>query len=279
MHMAIDAPRAMQEKIDDVLSIDGPWFSDQYAEKYSEEIARLSDRMTHYKYSLVGGLLVPLPGIEDRVIDSTENYDICGRHALETIMLDENGNVIDGDERLESKIVQSITEGAERLSVPELIYNLMPNFIKDYLGVNKESSPLFGLQALVFTLGTLLHICYQVGEAMDGIKSWVSDVRYKYFKPQVSGDFEMSYGQTKSVLTEIKDKISKAKREISIAKDTLNSIRSSWSGGAFLRSVIRANIRSLENDIQKLERLATIMEHAMERYKRADDDVANTFNG
>lgn len=271
-HMAITAPRAMQEKINEVLSIDGPWFSEEYADKYKEQIDRMAPKMAHYKYSLVGGLLTPLPGVKERVICSNED-NIIERHSMKTIELDDYGNVKDGDERLESRFVHNITEGADRLSVQKLLFDCFPQLDE----IKLTQVPEFCMQVFVYCLVKLIRVIDLVSDVMDEVKNWIADVQYKYIKPCVTGDYEMSYRQIDSILTEITNNILGAERAVIEAKEILHSIRSSWSGGAFLRSQIRANIRSMENDIKKLERLATIMNHALERYKRADNEVVNTF--
>ena len=51
-HSAITAPEGMQEKIDRVVSFDGPGFSDEYLKAHQKEIRRIKDRLEHFEWRL-----------------------------------------------------------------------------------------------------------------------------------------------------------------------------------------------------------------------------------
>lgn len=86
--------------VEQCLSMDGPGFSDEFASKYANEIARMSDRMEHLQWSPVGNLLTGLPGVEQR-IGSVENkgddeYGMMTRHDPKYLQFDSDGSVKPG---------------------------------------------------------------------------------------------------------------------------------------------------------------------------------------
>lgn len=89
----------LADNIKRCVSFDGPGFSDEFLKEYSDDIARMSGLMTHYRWSFVGGLLFDLPGsyyVTCQVTPEGESEPIF-RHDTKYLSFDENGNIIKGD--------------------------------------------------------------------------------------------------------------------------------------------------------------------------------------
>ena len=97
------------DKITQSVSLDGPGFSNEFIELHKAEILRMKDKMTHVKWSWVGGLLFDLPGVEVRevTVSNEANHKdkekdigslkgLLYKHDTKYLNIDENGNFIDG---------------------------------------------------------------------------------------------------------------------------------------------------------------------------------------
>lgn len=99
-HAAITAPEGMRDSIQSY-SYDGPGFSSEYLVRYADEIKESKGRLTHYQWSLVGGLLNQPWGTKNQIV-GIEGESIVGlisfqRHDTCFVEFDENGNVVNGN--------------------------------------------------------------------------------------------------------------------------------------------------------------------------------------
>lgn len=96
----ISSKYGLDDDITQCISMDGPGFSNEFINKYQSEIQNMSGVMKHYRWSLVGGLLFDLPGVEYKVADvtNTDNNDLfcVFRHDTKYVNFDENGNIKPG---------------------------------------------------------------------------------------------------------------------------------------------------------------------------------------
>ncbi len=87
------------DKIDQCISFDGPGFSNEFIEAHYNEINHMRKSMKHYKWSLVGNLLFPLPGVEQKICklkDEVKPWQVLTRHDTKYLEFDADGNVISG---------------------------------------------------------------------------------------------------------------------------------------------------------------------------------------
>lgn len=92
-HALITAPDDFAAKVDHVLSVDGPGFSDEYIKKNEERIAERSYKIDQYQCSLVGAMLNPLPGSNYQHMESKSLLKVL-KHSTKNMTFDENGMMV-----------------------------------------------------------------------------------------------------------------------------------------------------------------------------------------
>ena len=122
MHAAITAPENMHDKINKVISFDGPGFSDEYLKKHRKKIEKIKNKLNHYEYSWVGSLLIQPQGIHNRVIkahdDRLKNSIFVSqiyRHHTRNIEFDEKGNVMDGKRGVLQIVMGALSRFLEKM--------------------------------------------------------------------------------------------------------------------------------------------------------------------
>lgn len=144
-HAAIAAPDGMKEKISDCVNLDGPGFSKAYIQAHKDDIKEIQDRIKHYQWSLVGGLLTPISGTDYRTIEANTPEDgLVFRHDMKNVQYDDNGNVMPGEKDPLAVLLDSTTD-----SIDEEIYWHSP-------------------------MPVILHF---VDSFRDEIKAWTEDIR------------------------------------------------------------------------------------------------------
>lgn len=107
-HVAITASDNMKNRLTQVVSFDGPNMPEEYVEKYRDEIAAISDRMTHYKWSLVGNTFATVPGVKEVTVKVKDYADAIQkslvRHDPAAVTFDSDGNLVEGEQDGFSKI-------------------------------------------------------------------------------------------------------------------------------------------------------------------------------
>ena len=113
----------LDDNITQCVSMDGPGFSNEFIDKYREQIEKMSGIMYHPRWSFVGTMLNDLPGVkyqyvavsnEANAIDGDE-YNAATRHDTKYLVYDENGNLVEGEQDDLSKITSVISKGVDRL--------------------------------------------------------------------------------------------------------------------------------------------------------------------
>ncbi len=139
----------LDDKLARCVSFDGPGFSDEYTKENRELIEKVNEKITHYQWSVVGGLLLELPGVKRttlKVKDSDDFlYHLGGKHAMESVIFD-GENAVRGEQTLWDKLTSKFSQGLEH----------MPKFAGD---------------VFVFTVSALAYSAvWMYGEMFDGDK-------------------------------------------------------------------------------------------------------------
>ena len=93
-HAAVTAPDGLYAKIERVLNLDGPGYSDEYIDAHIEDIKKHARKIDHYQYSWVGAILKSLPGTNYRNMSASDESGHVMKHDTKHILYDKNGNMI-----------------------------------------------------------------------------------------------------------------------------------------------------------------------------------------
>ena len=121
--------------IDRCVSFDGQGFSNEFINKYKEDIEKKSDKIICYEptVSFVGSLLKSLPGIKKKYINiGSPNSFGVGYH-MPAELLDENGNFKEeGDSSFVSRLIKSIS--SKSVFIANNIFNINMENASDGIG-------------------------------------------------------------------------------------------------------------------------------------------------
>jgi hypothetical protein len=106
-------------KVTQCANYDGPGHSDEYIERYGPQIEEMAGIMTDYQWSMVGNMLLPLPGVRSEDLAVKDNpdmlYGIIGKHATDSILFDESGQAIRGDQGFLEALIGYSTRGIDHM--------------------------------------------------------------------------------------------------------------------------------------------------------------------
>jgi len=264
--MTIHAPTAMRDHISHCKSFDGPGFSDEYIEKNRELIDKMSGKMDWYQWSFISSLLNPLPGVNTVIIEAKDTSDPIKRHGMDMVILDDKGNVKEGDEYWLSKITGPITRDIDSPEFKDwfLFALSQVNGVPDFLGL------IVGLKLFK----SKLFLAMEVKAAVEEI--WTS-VKYSFFRTQVSGEFEVETKNLSLSMTELL-KIVKYMEDIRMeAENLVKSIQYDSMAGAYYRSALRIGLCNLSVQLDNLKELASALDDIAELYDNADNKVSELF--
>ena len=116
---------SIYDRLGKVYNFDGPGVSDEYLDRHSTAISKVSDKITHYKWSPVGSLLYDLPGVNEVYLKTRKYYGdgnfkdkigyyTFGKHDTRSLIFDENGEAERGKEGVLAKSLGSISHGFEQ---------------------------------------------------------------------------------------------------------------------------------------------------------------------
>lgn len=268
-HSAITAPEGMQDKIDRVVSYDGPGFSNEYLEKNREKIERIRDKIQHYEYSWVGSLLNQPDGIDNRVIQATDDKYEKGvltpqlwRHATYNVIFDKDGNVIDGDRGVLQRLVGPMS----------IIFENSPIFLQLIYADQFVSSVLM---AYIISVGE------QVGKKMEELVKEIAEkaneLYNSYLSLSVSGDYEIHPGEI-SHLTNDLNEVQKRMKRIAEEVDSIKRTLPYDSGSAVLfKARLGWTANALESQGEKAGKIAKTVDRGLVKYHNGDRLTAELF--
>lgn len=108
----------LADNIHQCLSLDSPGLSAECILANSGKIAQMSPKMEHVRWSTVGNLLNPIPGVKQRIGDvrntsESDTYDSGSRHCLKYLNINKDGSIASGKTDTLSAIVGPISRVVE----------------------------------------------------------------------------------------------------------------------------------------------------------------------
>lgn len=268
-HAVITAPDEMRGKIDRSINYDGPGFSDEYLKSHIKDISAVSGKLAHYHWSIVGSLLFPVPGSDEKVIaahdDMGQENELAQklwRHSPVNVEL-KDGSVVETRIReFEDKVglfsrklelgetalhcffpkskVTKIFDVLEQINHAEIIADKMEDMISDF---KKRLNT--GIKNLVYS--------------------------------QISGEYEVNL----SSLSRIEEKLQSVERRIRSIADNAESINKNLpyfsASAAYYKAKIKGITWGIDYMGNRVEKTAGTVTFAMQNYKGADNYVASLF--
>lgn len=116
----------LDENIEQCASMDGPGFSEEFINKYSDKIQKMADVMYHPRWSFVGTMLNDLPGVKYRYVKVSNEansldkakYNCLTRHDTKYLVFDGNGSLTEDKQDGLSMVTSVISEGMDHLPTP-----------------------------------------------------------------------------------------------------------------------------------------------------------------
>lgn len=143
----VSSEYGLDDNIVRCVSLDGPGFSDEFIAKYRKQIEKMSNRMEHSRYSLVGSLLNDLPGVHYRYIkvenkEGLADYNFITRHDTRYIKYggEDGSSYIIGEQDSVSKITSRISQGADHLPsiIGDITITVTCSMIYTYMWFNQN---------------------------------------------------------------------------------------------------------------------------------------------
>ena len=121
--------RTLFNKVKMAYNYDGPGFSEEYLETYSEAVVKAAPKIKHVKWSAIGDLLFDIPGIKtvywsineelhkNDILDRIK-YKVITRHSTKSLVYDKNGMAKEGKQDIVSKGLSFISKAVDVI-IPE----------------------------------------------------------------------------------------------------------------------------------------------------------------
>lgn len=274
-HATVTAPDNMS--IYRCVSLDGPGYSDEYINRYSDQIADRSQYIDHYQYSFVGVLLNPLPGTNYRTIRAHNDRETDGvlsgyfvRHHTRNIEFDDDGNVQDGERDALSAWAGPISKGIEN-GPPAALWSEAPLFA--FLWAVAAS----GAEKLAEMIGQAKQMVTSIRNVVQGIRSAVRNWFRSMFGVRLTGEFEVSVSYVNAVGDGLDEAGRKLQRISGEVESIAAALRYNSIAGSYYRSKLRSVSRSLKNDQKKSSNLAYAVRDCGRYTTSSDAKVAQIF--
>ncbi len=190
-HATLTAPDYLQKRITQSVSFDGPNFSNEYINDptHQAEIQKMRGKMIHYQWSVVGTLLVPLPGVEN-VMTKTNEY-VYGKNDLNSLIFKHDTGFLLFDEKgdLENGITDPFADSLGKISreidaAPSWAGNGLKNGIGCFLLAPKGDKVPVAISELFLACQYIQRHPGALGDIVGLAKNCI--VRIEYFGEKVS---------------------------------------------------------------------------------------------
>lgn len=226
----------LDKKIKQCASLDGPGFSDEFIKTNREHILAMSGVMKHYKWSLISGMLLDLPGVEyETVRVSTKGKPIENianlisptlfhmffsfvRHDTKYLEYDENDNFVHGNRDILSLIVEPLTKIIDLSNIG----NNIVNFFKIISGVLPGMYLKVDINQL---LSDADDMSFEIEEILKEVRSVYDDVQAlgAMWQGTASDKFATSFGEEYTKINEYLTELKKCVDHVKISAEDYNS--------------------------------------------------------
>ena len=141
-------------------SLDGPGFSNEFLKEYKDDIAKVRERLYRKKWSLVGSLLNDVPGETvtfGKVQDDPKVYaNPFGRHALESLDVDETGTIREGKQDFIAFLGEKFSRAVDALPAPigNALVAGIQNTVMYIATMTDEEKKKWGTAFILLTIAT-----------------------------------------------------------------------------------------------------------------------------
>ena len=266
MHAAITADDAMKGRIDGVVSMDGPGFPQEYLDKYASEIDKLNGKMEHYQWSLVGNSLKQPGNVDNHILESANTYHEplgVGRHDVNSIKIDENGNFVEGEMDPLAKVWGGISNTA------------------DFADTNIFTM-ILTVATLYFSIKTILPSLIKIGAVIALCDAVVEGIRCLWdaiTKKQVSGTFDVDITALLRIAEEMETLSGEMFGVAADAEDIINSVQSKTADIWILKNHTKAIIDDIQKDAKNYGIGANIFINSSSNYHQVDGRVNTSYDG
>ena len=266
MHAAITADDAMKGRIDGVVSMDGPGFPQEYLDKYASEIDKLNGKMEHYQWSLVGNSLKQPGNVDNHILESANTYHEplgLGRHDVNSIKIDENGNFVEGEMDPLAKVWGGISNTA------------------DFADTNIFTM-ILTVATLYFSIKTILPSLIKIGAVIALCDAVVEGIRCLWdaiTKKQVSGTFDVDITALLRIAEEMETLSGEMFGVAADAEDIINSVQSKTADIWILKNHTKAIIDDIQKDAKNYGIGANIFINSSSNYHQVDGRVNTSYDG
>ena len=226
----------LDKKIKQCASLDGPGFSDEFIKTNREHILAMSGVMKHYKWSLISGMLLDLPGVEyETVRVSTKGKPIENianlisptlfqmffsfvRHDTKYLEYDENDNFVHGNRDILSLIVEPLTKIIDLSNIG----NNIVNFFKIISGVLPGMYLKVDINQL---LSDADDMSFEIEEILKEVRSVYDDVQAlgAMWQGTASDKFATSFGEEYTKINEYLTELKKCVDHVKTSAEDYNS--------------------------------------------------------
>lgn len=272
-HATVTAPDGMPVRR--CISYDGPGYSDEYIQRYGDQIARRSGLIDHYQYSVVGTLLNPLPGTNYRTIaahngDGVPPFSLITRHSTENIEFDGYGNVQPGETDPLSATLGPISRGIENGPPAELWRNCP---LLAILWTVAESGP----ELLRSMKQQAEQMAASIQNVIQNIRSAVKTWFRNMFGVRLTGEFEVSVSYLNSLGGELDGIARKFSRISGDVRSIADRLRYNSIAGSYYKSRLKWVSNSLNSDSRKASSLAGAVRGCGQRTASSDSRASQLF--
>lgn len=247
-HAAITIAEEYREKIGRAVNFDGPGFSDEYIIAHAAGIAAMADKVEHDAWSIVGSLLIPLPGTKYQVIDAaTPDGDLMARHTITNVTL-KDGHVVEGER-------DPLAEGAYYVSKV----------------IEIAATSVLSIQISA----ALLVLSYGIQVLGNGI-NWIIEQIKELFAEKV--EYTVQTAALGAVTEELSDL---ARLENRVSEEVMqigNGIIYESMGGCYCKNKIRNIAGAIACDADASRRLERAVSNCRQRYEDTDGRAASALS-
>lgn len=269
-HATVTAPDGMS--IRRCTNYDGPGYSDEYIQRYADQIARRGQYIDHYQYSVVGSLLNRLPGTNYQTIaahngDGIPPFSLISRHDTACIEFDGYGNVQNGGQDPLAAVMGAASRGIEN-GPPAWLWFVAPQFA--VLWSMAEAGP----ELLASLKQQTEQFVTSIKNTLQSLKQTITNWFRSMFGVALTGEFELNV----SYINALADDMDEVSRKLGRISGDISNIASKLRYNSITGSLVKSKLWSLsnkvDNDKKKVSAIADAVRSCTQYAVQSDTQVA-----